>query len=110
MKLNLDLPPSSWNKLKEVLKPHIEESESIEKIYYAIESLNFKESFEAELFKILSASAQNPINWAEQSLIEKCPGGPSLIRRLNKANVKWPSFRKSYFDYLQNNFKLTIKD
>ena len=110
MKLNLDLPSSNWNKLKKVLKPHIEESEIIEKIYYAIESLNFEESFEAELFKILSASGYNPINWAEQSLIEKCSGGPSLIRKLNKANVKWSSLRRSYFDYLQNNFKLTIKN
>ena len=110
MRLNLDLPPSNWNKLKKVLEPYIEEFEVDEKVYNAIESLDFEESFEAELFKILSASGHNPINWAEQSLIEKCPGGPSLIRKLNKTNIKWASLRKSYFDYLQNNFKLTIKN
>ena len=109
-KLNCDLPSSHWRHLLKYLEPHIEESEIVEKFAYAIKSLSFEESLESKFFQILSANGSSPFGWPDQDKVKDMKGGAVFLRtNFGPKKAHWTEFRKTYFEYLEHNFRLEQK-
>ena len=110
MKLNCDLPSSHWRHLLKYLEPHIEESEIVEKFAYAIKSLSFEDSLESKFFQILSANGSSPFGWPDQYEVKDMKGGAAFLRtNFGPKKGQWTDFRKTYFEYLEHNFRLEQK-